>query len=141
MEGQIKACYEHCPTVAEHGTVVSCRSYFKGKYQFTLLTLIFLKELRGFFFSFIHFVLLYLWHQSVLYSPVSMHARLFSILTKVQCVVVASTFSDVSVKVTQPRHHLHPDVRRGAAQHGHVQPQHQAREEDEDGGLHQEPPR
>ena len=29
-----------------------------------------------------------------------MHARLFSILTEVQCVVVASTFSDVSVKVT-----------------------------------------
>ena len=49
LEGQIKACYEHCPTVAEHGTVVSCRSYFKGKYQLTLLTLIFLKELRVFF--------------------------------------------------------------------------------------------
>ena len=34
------------------------------------------------------------------YSHVSMHARLFSILTEVQCVVVASTSSDVSVKVT-----------------------------------------
>ena len=44
-------------------------------------------------FSFIHH------SKSVLYSPVNMHARHFSILTEVQGVVVASTFSDVSVKV------------------------------------------
>ena len=53
--------------------------------------------------SYVFFSLLYILYcciYGVLYSPVNMHARLFSILTEVQCVVVAFTFSDVSVKVT-----------------------------------------
>ena len=33
LEGQVKACYEHCLTVEEQDTGVSCRSYFKGKYR------------------------------------------------------------------------------------------------------------
>lgn len=40
--------------------------------------------------------------------------------------------------VQKPRHHLHPGVRHHPSQHRHVQPQRQAREEDEAGGLHQE---
>ena len=85
---------------------VSYHSHFKGKYQLTLLTLMFLLQKQRVSLLYIasqhSIVLLYSWHHGkcVLYSPVSMHARPFSILTEVQCVVVASTFSDVSVKVT-----------------------------------------
>lgn len=43
--------------------------------------------------------------------------------------------------VPEPRHHLHPGLRHHPAQHRHVQPQRQARTQDEAGGLCQEPPR